>query len=54
MFIWREDEEEVAPGKPMNVSLDIAKHRNGPLGSVKLAFVGDRIRFFGRENKRGK
>jgi replicative DNA helicase len=49
MFLWREDEEDVE-----NISLDIAKHRNGPLRSIKLRFRGDRIKFYGREEKRGK
>lgn len=49
MFIWREDEEKIE-----NVNLDVAKHRNGPLRSIKLFFKGDRIKFFGRETKRGK
>ena len=49
MFIWREDE-----GKIENVTLDVAKHRNGPLRSLKLFFKGDRIKFYGRETKRGK
>jgi len=49
MFIWREDEEKIE-----NVTLDVAKHRNGPLRSIKLFFKGDRIRFFGRETKRTK
>jgi replicative DNA helicase len=49
MFLWREDEENIE-----NMSLDIAKHRNGPLGSVKLFFKGDRIRFYGRETKLAK
>src|SRR5258708_854050 len=53
MFIWREDEEN-EPGKTMNVILDISKHRNGPLGQVKLSFHGDRIKFYGRDTKRGK
>lgn len=53
-FLWREDEEELQPGKPINMTLDIAKHRNGPLGSIKLSFHGDRIRFFPRESKREK
>lgn len=48
MFIWREDDE-----KPEEVVLDIAKHRNGPLNSIKLFFKGDRIKFYGRETKRG-
>jgi len=48
MFLWREDEE-----KTENVVLDIAKHRNGPLRSINLFFKGDRIKFYGRETKRG-
>jgi len=48
MFIWREDED-----KPENINLDVAKHRNGPLKSLELFFKGDRIKFFGRETKRG-
>jgi replicative DNA helicase len=47
MFLWREDEENLE-----NVELDVAKHRNGPLRSLKLRFRGDRIRFYGRETKR--
>lgn len=47
MFLWRDDEENLE-----NVTLDIAKHRNGPLASIKLYFRGDRIRFYGRETKR--
>lgn len=46
MFLWREDEENAG-----NISLDIAKHRNGPLKSVKLFFKGDRIRFYSRDEK---
>jgi len=48
MFIWREDEENVE-----NIVLDVAKHRNGPLRSIKLRFRGDRIKFYGVETKRG-
>lgn len=47
MFLWREDEEVLE-----NIQLDIAKHRNGPTGNIKLFFKGDRIKFFGREMKR--
>lgn len=47
MFLWREDEENLE-----NIQLDIAKHRNGPIGNVKLFFKGDRIKFYGRESKR--
>ncbi|MBI3443240.1 replicative DNA helicase [Candidatus Woesebacteria bacterium] len=49
MFLWRDDEENLE-----NVTLDIAKHRNGPLKSINLFFKGDRIKFFGRETKREK
>ncbi len=54
MFLWREDDEELAPGKPLNIVLDIAKHRNGPLGQMKLSFHGDRVKFFPRESRREK
>ncbi len=47
MFLWREDDEGTE-----NVVLDIAKHRNGPLKTVKLFFKGDRIRFYGAETRR--
>ncbi len=47
MFLWREDDDN-----PEKIFLDIAKHRNGPLGQVELRFKGDRIRFFGVDNKR--
>ncbi len=49
MFLWRENEDDLE-----NVMLDIAKHRNGPLGSVKLFFKGDRIKFYSRDSKREK
>jgi replicative DNA helicase len=49
MFLWREDPEDLE-----NVELFIAKHRNGPLGSIKLRFRGDRIKFYGTETKRKK
>jgi replicative DNA helicase len=49
MFIWREEEDNME-----NVTLDIAKHRNGPLKSIPLFFKGDRIKFFGREVKHEK
>ncbi len=47
MFMWREDDEDLE-----NMTLDIAKHRNGPLRSIKLRFRGDRIRFYSMEGKR--
>lgn len=49
MFIWREDDE-----KTENITLDVAKHRNGPLKTLELFFKGDRIKFYGRETKREK
>jgi replicative DNA helicase len=49
MFLWREDDEDLE-----NMNLDIAKHRNGPLRSIKLRFRGDRIKFYGVESKRSK
>lgn len=53
MFLWRED-DDFDPGKTINITLDVAKHRNGPVGQIKLAFHGDRIKFFGRDTKREK
>jgi replicative DNA helicase len=47
MFLYRDDDEN-----PENMTLDISKHRNGPLGDVKFFFKGDRIRFYGQEMKR--
>ena len=49
IFLWREEEEN-----PENIVLDIAKHMNGPLRSIKLYFKGNRMRFFGREEKQEK
>ncbi|MEK7497432.1 MAG: replicative DNA helicase [Patescibacteria group bacterium] len=49
MFLWKEEEESQE-----NIVMDIAKHRNGPLSSIKLFFKGDRIRFYGRETKIAK
>jgi replicative DNA helicase len=47
MFLFRDDEEDLE-----NMKLNIAKHRNGPLRTIDLRFVGDRIRFHGIERKR--
>ena len=47
MFLWREHDEDLE-----NMSLDIAKHRNGPLKSMALRFRGDRIKFYSMERKR--
>lgn len=47
MFLYREDEEDLE-----NISLKIAKHRNGPLRTIQFHFRGDRISFFETESKR--
>ncbi|NMB57402.1 replicative DNA helicase [Candidatus Beckwithbacteria bacterium] len=46
MFLYRPDEEDFS-----NVSLKIAKHRNGAMGLINLYFQGDRIKFYGMEKK---
>jgi replicative DNA helicase len=48
MFLYRKDEDVRE-----QVSLRVAKHRNGPLGEVELFFRGDRIKFFGMESRVG-
>ncbi|OGV91848.1 replicative DNA helicase [Microgenomates group bacterium RIFCSPLOWO2_01_FULL_46_13] len=47
MFLYREDEDDLE-----NMKLIIAKHRNGPLRTINVRFVGERIRFYGVERKR--
>ena len=47
MFLYREEDDDLE-----NISLDIAKHRNGQLRTIKLRFRGDRISFYSRETKR--
>ncbi len=49
MFIYREDSEH-----PEQVTLDIQKHRNGPIGEINLMFRGDRTKFYGMEKTRAK
>lgn len=46
MFLWREDDQILE-----NMTLDIAKHRNGRTGSIDLHFRGDRVRFYSKEAK---
>lgn len=41
MFLYRPDEDN-----PNNVSLFVAKHRNGPTGEISLFFRGERTRFY--------
>jgi len=47
MFLWRENDEDLE-----NMNLEIAKHRNGPLRTVKLRFRGERVKFYSVEGKR--
>ncbi len=47
MFLYRENDDDLE-----NVSLKIAKHRNGPLRTIALHFKGNRISFFETEKKR--
>ena len=49
MFLYREDEEN-----PGNVTMEIAKHRNGPTGILKLRFVPNRVSFYPVEMRREK
>jgi len=49
MFLYREDEENQE-----NITLEIAKHRNGPTGAIKLRFNPSRVSFYGVERKRTK
>jgi len=46
MFLYREEDEA-----PERVKLSIAKHRNGPLRLIDLFFKGDRIKFYGMEQR---
>ncbi len=47
MFMWHENDEDLE-----NMTLDIAKHRNGPVRSIKLRFKPTMIKFFSVETKR--
>jgi len=49
MFLYREDEDN-----PENVTLEIAKHRNGPTGVIRLRFVPSRVSFYPLETRREK
>jgi len=49
MFLYREDEDN-----PENVTLEIAKHRNGPTGIIHLRFIPNRVSFYPMETKREK
>lgn len=47
MFLYRKDDD-----LRESVTLRIAKHRNGGLGDIELYFKGDRVKFFGMENRK--
>jgi replicative DNA helicase len=47
MFLWRENDDDLE-----NINLDIAKHRNGALKSIKLRFKGDRVKFYSVDSRR--
>ncbi|OGE71329.1 replicative DNA helicase [Candidatus Daviesbacteria bacterium RIFOXYD1_FULL_41_10] len=49
IFLYREDPENMK-----DTTLDIAKHRNGPTGEIKLMFVPERVKFYGMERQRGR
>lgn len=49
MFLYREDKEDRE-----NVKLNIAKHRNGPVRTLDLRFMGSRIKFYSVDNRRSE
>ncbi len=54
MFLYREEQNQMAWGEQIPTKLRIAKHRNGPLAEIDLIFRGDRIRFYSTERKHAK
>jgi len=49
MFLFHQDEDDKE-----NVTLEIAKHRNGPTGQIDIRFVPERISFYPSEQRREK
>ncbi|NOY15177.1 MAG: replicative DNA helicase, partial [bacterium] len=49
MFLYKEEEED--DNSAVRV-LDIAKHRNGPVGRIKMLFKNDQIKFYNYEGYR--
>lgn len=47
MFLYREDAENLK-----DMTIDIAKHRNGSVGEIKLIFIPERMKFYGMEKHR--
>jgi replicative DNA helicase len=56
LFIYRKDRDQPdVPPEEQNVAqIIVAKHRNGPLGSVKLKFDSERVTFYSIEEKFGE
>ena len=56
LFIYRKDRDQVdVPPEEQNLAqILIAKHRNGPLGSVQLRFDPERVTFKSVEGKFGE
>jgi replicative DNA helicase len=53
-FYYSKDKEaDVASGDDTLAIVDIAKHRNGPVGEVKLNFFSDITRFEDRDQRHG-
>ena len=48
MFLYKDEEEE----NPAVRVLEVAKHRNGPVGRLKLIFRSDQIKFYNYEGYR--
>lgn len=51
MFLSRENEEERSR-EEYNVILDIAKHRNGKLGAIRLLWKGDYVKFLEAQDQK--
>lgn len=50
MFLYYEEEnEDLLDQAKRMIKLNIAKHRNGPVGDIELMFRGDRVKFYGVE-----
>lgn len=55
MFIYRKDRDKIdVPPEEQNIAqINIAKHRNGPLGSVSLRFDPEKVSFHSIETRYG-
>jgi replicative DNA helicase len=53
LFIYRQDRERIdlAPEEQNTAEVIVSKHRNGPLGSVKLKFDPERVTFRSLETR---